>query len=98
MFEFLFKVIELADVEGFDTGMAYSFFLDVIMPNAVNKYQIEDVKQQSISFSSPDSGELLIVDLIVKCIKDYQLSVPKVYIDAIYNTQSIKYIRMVLIG
>ena len=73
-------MIELTDVEGLDTSMAYSFFLDVIMANTVNKYQTEDVKLQSMDFSSPESGEVLIVDLIVKCIKDYQLSVPKVYI------------------
>ena len=71
-------MIELTDVEGLDTSMAYSFFLDVIMANTVN--QTEDVKLQSMDFSSPESGEVLIVDLIVKCIKDYQLSVPKVYI------------------
>ena len=58
--------------------MAYSFFQDLIVPNAVNRYQIEEPKEQSAS--SSDTGELLIVDLIVKCLNEYDISVSKVFI------------------
>ena len=58
--------------------MAYSFFQDVIVPNTVNRYQIEEAKEQSAS--SSDKGELLIVDLIVKCLNEYDISVSKVFI------------------
>jgi hypothetical protein len=55
--------------------MAYSFFMNVIVPYGVNKYQ--DLGQTS-SCPVPESDEPLIIDLLIKCIHDYKLTVPKV--------------------
>jgi hypothetical protein len=55
--------------------MAYSFFINVIVPYGVNKYQ---VLSQTSSCPVPESVEPLIIVLLIKCIQDYKLTIPKV--------------------
>lgn len=62
-----------------DVSSAYSYFLDVIIPRGVNKYQTEDASELSIP-TTPESGEPLIIDTIIRCIKDYKIAIPKVKI------------------
>ena len=49
----------------------------------------------SLEFQSNDTQYIENHEII---LRNYQLSISEVYIGAMYNTQSIKYIRMVLIG
>ncbi|CAB3997338.1 Hypothetical predicted protein, partial [Paramuricea clavata] len=51
------KVIELADVEGLDPSMAYSFFMNVIVPYGVNKYQDLGHTSFDIKSKEQDSDE-----------------------------------------
>lgn len=50
--QFICQVIELADV-GLDANSAYSFFVDVIIPHRVNKYQTENANEASVPISAP---------------------------------------------
>ncbi|CAB4006151.1 Hypothetical predicted protein [Paramuricea clavata] len=76
--QFICQVIELADV-GLDANSAYSLFVDVIIPHGLNKYQTEDANEGSVPISAPESGEPLVINLIiVRCIREYGLTIPKV--------------------
>ena len=62
--------MELAEVEGIDPSLALFLFKEVIYPFGTKDNQTE------YSVASPhasESGEPLIVDLLVECIKIYQI-------------------------
>lgn len=62
-----------------DASSAYSFFIDVIVPNAVNRYQIDNANQITSPFSTiPQSSEPLVIDILIKCIRDYAITLQKV--------------------
>ena len=62
--------MELAEVERMDPSLALFLFKEVIYPFGTKDYQTE------YSVASPhasESGEPLIVDLLVECIKIYKI-------------------------
>lgn len=64
------QLLELAEVEGMDPSLTLFLFKKVIYPVGTKGYQIE------YSVASPhasESGEPLIVDLLVDCIKIYKI-------------------------
>ena len=60
-----------------DASSAYSFFTDVIVPSAVNRYQIDSANQSPFS-TIPQSSEPLVIDILIKCIRDYAIALEKV--------------------
>lgn len=64
------QLLELAEVEGIDPSLALFLFKEVIYPFGTKDNHTE------YSVASPhasESGEPLIVDLLVECIKIYQI-------------------------
>lgn len=61
---FNFKVIELADVTDIEPLIATAFFMEVIYRHTAKIYQEEN----TASYAIPESGDPLIVDLLVQCI------------------------------
>ena len=69
-----FKVVEVADLESLEKRLARTFFRRVIYKHVAQEYQKEKIS----SYSSPESGEPLIVHLLIQCIKDYEIPRPQV--------------------
>ena len=63
------QVLQLTEVDGLEPRVAYSFFMEVIYPFAIKGYQIDN----SVSSKIVESGEPLIVDLLIKCINTYKI-------------------------
>ena len=63
------QVLQLAEVDGLEPSVAYSFFKEVIYPFAIKGYQIDN----SVSSPIVESGEPIIVDLLIKCINTYKI-------------------------
>lgn len=51
---------------------AYSFFKDTIVPHSVLKFQ--ERRDNIPSYCTDDTGEPIIVNVIMKCIKEYEFS------------------------
>jgi hypothetical protein len=71
---YIFQVIEIANLDGLSKGKAYSFFNEVIYPFAVKVYQ----ETHCGSCPVPESGESLIVNLLVQCVSQYQIPLEQV--------------------
>ena len=83
-----------------EASSAYTFFIDVIVPNAVNRYQVDNANQITSAFSAiPESSEPLVVDILMKCIRDYAFTLPKVISNTIVccvNSQNGKSVHEVI--
>ena len=71
---YIFQVIEIANLDGLSKSKAYSFFNEVIYPFAMKVYQ----ETHCGSCPVPESGESLIVHLLVQCISQYQIPLEQV--------------------
>ena len=64
------QVLKLAEVEEMEPSLELSFFKEVMYPYAIKDYQVE---YSVASTHASESGEPLIVDLLVKCINIYKI-------------------------
>ena len=64
------QLLELAEVEGIDPSLALFLFKEVIYPFGTKDNQTE---YSVASRHASESGEPLIVDLLVECIKIYKI-------------------------
>lgn len=63
----------MADIDGMNPELAITYFKRVAYPNGVETYQVEHVSE-----TKDESDELLLVDLLMKCINELQIPIPQV--------------------
>ena len=66
----------MADVDELGTDMAYAFFKEAIVPHGVLRFQ--ERNDNTRSYSTPGTGEPIIITVLIKCITEYQFSKPQV--------------------
>ena len=59
----------MAEIEQVDASFARDFFVKVMHKHAVEEYQEETIT----SHTTPESGEPLIVDLLMRCIQVFKI-------------------------
>ena len=64
----------MAEIEGLDLEIAMTFFKKKVFPN-VKEYQVE---LSHFETSGLPSDEPLIIDLLIKCITDYNIPIQQV--------------------
>ncbi|CAB4017459.1 Hypothetical predicted protein, partial [Paramuricea clavata] len=72
LISFAEMVFEMADIDMLGPEKAYSFFKDTIVPHSVLKFQ--ETRDNIPSYCTDDTGEPIIVNVIMKCITEYEFS------------------------
>ena len=62
----------MAEIEEVDASFARDFFVKVMHKHAVAEYQ-EYQEEKITSHTTPESGEPLIVDLLMRCIQVFKI-------------------------